>query len=60
MSPTWLDLQRFETSKQRINVESITNNLSASPFRGEAANGKSSLAILVKCIGTWISISFLH
>ena len=57
---TWLDLQSVETSKQRINVESITNNLSASPFRSEAADGISSLAIPMNSIGTLISINFLH
>lgn len=57
---TWLDLQSMETSKQRINVESITKSLSASPLRGDAADGKSSLAILMKSMGTLKRINCSH
>ena len=50
-------------SKQRINVESITNNLAGSPYRGNVEHDDdvlSSLAKLTNNVGTFRRINCSH
>ncbi len=56
-------LQYIETSKQRINVESITNSLAGSPHRDNVEHDDdvlSSLAKLTNKVGTLRRINCSH